>query len=158
MVRHAKEQDTDQLLNMYRELRHAGLPGCTWNSEYPSDEDIMRDIDMGTLYVLEENGQIMGALATEDDEVVEMMACDETLVSRQISRVAICRSCQGRGLCSHLLEGALALLRTEGNEVIRLLVSPNNVPALHAYLRAGFQPIGEGDRYDVHWLLCEKML
>ena len=157
-VRHAEMADLRNLLEMYRDLRTMGLQGCTWSEAYPSDEDIQKDLCSSRLYVMETDGRLVGALATEEDEVMELAPCDAKAASCEISRVAICREMQGRGLCRILLSETLSLLKKEGYEVIRLLVSPDNIPAFRAYLHAGFRPIGEADKYDVHWVCCEKWL
>lgn len=158
MVRHAEVEDLGSLLEMYRDLRTAGLPGCTWSEDYPSDEDIQNDVVSRALYVVETDGRLLGALAREEDEVKELAPCHQNAVSCEISRVAVRRDMQGRGIGFSLLSEALDILKKEGYEVIRLLVCPENAPAYRMYLRAGFVPIGEADKYDVHWVCCEKWL
>ena len=158
MVRHAQTGDLEQLLTMYRELRVSGMPGITWSEAYPSDDDIRNDLTQHALYVLEWQGEVVASLATEMDEVKDLVPCDPQVVSCEISRVAVRRSLQGRGLCGMLMSETLDLLRKEGYQVIRLLVSGQNLPAYRAYLRAGFEILGEADKYDVHWTCCEKWL
>ena len=157
-VRHAEEQDLDQLLLMYREVRTAGLPGVTWSESYPDDEDIRNDVAHRALYVMESQGELIASLAVEEDEVKELVPCDPHAVSGEISRVAVRLSMQGRGLSGELLTETLNLLKEEGYQVIRLLVSRGNLPAFRAYQKAGFEIIGEADKYDVHWTCCEKWL
>ena len=105
MVRHAQTGDLEQLLTMYRELRVSGMPGITWSEAYPSDDDIRNDLTQHALYVLEWQGEVVASLATEMDEVKDLVPCDPQAVSCEISRVAVrdadvgdTGSPQGRGI------------------------------------------------------------
>ena len=158
MIRHALASDVDALLMLYQDLRSAGLPGMTWTEEYPSDEDIRSDIASHAMYVMEENGRIVGAVAREEDEVRELAVCNGAVPSCEISRVAVRRDLHGQGIGRHLLTGTLEMLKKEGYGIVRLLVSPGNIPACCLYRKCGFEIIGEADKYNVHWLCCEKEL
>ena len=158
MVRHADPSDLPELLEIYRELRTAKLPGMTWSEDYPSDRDIEDDVLNDALYVLEEEGRIAAAAAREPDEVGEMMeGCGEDQ-SCEISRVGVRRAMHGQGVGTRLMAELLPMLKQEGFDVVRLLVAPENIPALHLYMGAGFRILGSADKYDIHWLCCEKRL
>lgn len=158
LVRKAEKKDMPEVLAVYRAIREKPTKGCTWTEDYPTDEDLLTDLERESLFLLEEDGAIIGGAAAEADEVPEMAPCDASLRSVELSRVGILPCRQGQGLAGKLVSAVLAMLAQEGVQAVRLLVSPANQAAVKTYSRCGFQPIGEGDRYGVHWLLCERML
>lgn len=151
-------EEADVLLAHYQSM--VGLPGCTWNEFYPAAEDVAHDIAAGAVHALrDETGAIIAAASTEEDEVRPFAFCrDKDARSIEISRVMVVRAHQGKGLARRLMLEMLELLRREGYEVVRLLVSPGNLPAYTLYTSLGFEVIGECDLYDVHWSACELRL
>ena len=157
-VRRARAEEGDILCALYREVKGKLNAGSTWTEDYSADADILADIAASALFCLEEDGKILGACATEADEVKDLVPCDRTAASVEISRVCIRPDRQGEHLAGKLVAGTLECLRREGYAYVRLLVSPGNLPAYRTYLHCGFRVIGEADKYDVHWLCCERAL
>ena len=40
-----------------------GMSFCTWNEAYPGEEEIQGDLSSESLYVLEEKGELIGAIS-----------------------------------------------------------------------------------------------
>lgn len=158
MLTPVRPEEAAVLLAHYQSM--VGLPGCTWSEDYPAAEDAARDIADGAVYALrDETGAIIAAASTEPDEVRDLPFVPHPEArSIEISRVMVVRDHQGHGLARQLVGELIELLRGEGYDVIRMLVSRSNLPAWHTYMQLGFQPIGECDRYDVHWTCCELPL
>lgn len=158
MLTMATEKDLDRLEQLYK--ASIGLPGCTWSDEYPTRGDAAADIAAANLWVVRNAaGQVIAALSAEADEVKQFDFCkDKTSPSIEISRVVVARDQQGRGLAKAMVTELKDVMRSRGYQYIRLLVSPGNKPAMTTYLSAGWQPIGECDLYDTHWLACELKL
>ena len=74
----------------------------------------------------------------------------------ELARIGVLPARGGQGIGTFLLGSALAVARGKGFDVMRLLVSPGNPPALALYRRAGFRTVGEDDRFDQHWL-CQEL-
>lgn len=64
MIRKAERNDLPQLDKLYENARHFmhthGNPN-QWNDGHPCSRDLAVDLDEGVLYVLEEEGEILGA-------------------------------------------------------------------------------------------------
>lgn len=154
----ADMNDLDRIVALYDEARNK--PMCTWTDNYPLREDAENDIRAHRCFVLrDEAGVVIAALSLEEDEVREQpFVTDKTSLSIEISRVVTAAAVRGKHLSRRLVEEVLAQLSQEGCQVVRLLVSRQNIPAWNNYLAAGFTPIGECDLYDTHWVACEKYL
>lgn len=57
-----------------------------------------------------------------------------------------------------MLCSLLRIARAQGYDAMRLLVSPDNTPAVHLYEAVGFIAVGETDVYGQHWLQMELTL
>jgi ribosomal protein S18 acetylase RimI-like enzyme len=64
-----------------------------------------------------------------------------------ITNVSVTHECAGLGIASALLGMCLAAAEAKGFGTVRLEVSPDNVPAVRLYSRAGFRAVAaRGDR------------
>lgn len=99
IIEKSSAADQAEILVLYRSL--IGQPGCTWCKEYPDEEIVAEDLHSGSLYCARENGSIVGAASIEwRDEEVERFDCwsKENEPAAYLSRVAVSRSAQGKGL------------------------------------------------------------
>lgn len=144
---------------LYRSL--IGQPGCTWCEEYPDEEIVAEDLHSDSLYCARENGSIVGAVSIEwQDEEMERFDCwsKENEPAAYLSRVAVSRSAQGKGLAKELMRRAMAEMKARGVKTVRYLVSPGNEAAMRAYRALAFDFSGEADAFGQHWLCYEKRL
>lgn len=158
-IEKASAADQAEILALYRSL--IGQPGCTWCEEYPDEEIVAEDLRSGSLYCARENGSIVGAVSVEwQDEEIERFDCwsKENEPAAYLSRVAVSREMQGRGLAKDLMRYAMAEMKTRGMKTARYLVSPGNEAAMRAYRALAFDFSGEADAFGQHWLCYEKSL
>ena len=114
-IEKASAADQAEILALYRSL--IGQPGCTWCEEYPDEEIVAEDLRSGSLYCARENGSIVGAVSVEwQDEEIERFDCwsKENEPAAYLSRVAVSREMQGRGLAKDLMRYAMAEMKTRG--------------------------------------------
>lgn len=153
----ARAQDAPDVLKLYQSC--IGLPGCTWNEYYPTDEDIQIDRAQGALYILRDGDAVIGAVSAgfkcELDGVCPWQARNNP---GEIGRLCISPARRGEGLGARLLREALMVLRAKGFDGARLLVSPENPPALRLYKSAGFTRAGEAELYERRWQCMETQL
>lgn len=159
IIEKASAADRAEILVLYRSL--IGQPGCTWCEEYPDEEIVVEDLHSDSLYCARENGSIVGAVSIEwRDEEVEHFDCwsKENEPAAYLSRVAVSRSAQGKGLAKELMRRAMAEMKARGMKTVRYLVSPGNEAAMRAYRALAFDFSGEADAFGQHWLCYEKRL
>ena len=159
IIEKSSAADQAEILVLYRSL--IGQPGCTWGEEYPDEEIVAEDLHSGSLYCARENGSIVGAVSIEwRDEEVERFDCwsKENKPAAYLSRVAVSRSAQGKGLAKELMRRAMAKMKAQGIKTARYLVSPGNEAAMRAYRALAFDFSGEADAFGKHWLCYEKRL
>ena len=159
IIEKSSAADQAEILVLYRSL--IGQPGCTWCEEYPDEEIVAEDLHSGSLYCARENGSIVGAVSIEwRDEEVERFDCwsKENKPAAYLSRVAVSRSAQGKGLAKELMRRAMAKMKAQGIKTARYLVSPGNEAAMRAYRALAFDFSGEADAFGQHWLCYEKRL
>ena len=156
-IEKASATDQAEILALYRSL--IGRPGCTWCKEYPDEEIVTEDLHSGSLYCARENGSIVGAVSIEWREV-ERFDCwsKENEPAAYLSRVAVSRSAQGKGLAKELMRHAMAERKARGIKTARYPVSPGNEAAMRAYRALAFDFSGEADAFGQHWLCYEKRL
>lgn len=150
---------TSQALSLYDSLRNT--PGSTWDDEYPSREMIEEDIHCGYLfgmYTADDQLLAVGA-ALPDDELTHLknwqFKADKPCV---FSRIGVCAEMQGQGLAAQMVAFLGEKMRMSGYDVARMLVSPANEKALHAYRNNGFSQCGSTMMYGEEWLCFEKQL
>ena len=159
IIEKASAADRAEILVLYRSL--IGQPGCTWCEEYPDEEIVAEDLHSDSLYCARENGSIVGAVSIEwQDEEMERFDCwsKENEPAAYLSRVAVSRSAQGKGLAKELMRRAMAEMKAQGIKTARYLVSPGNEAAMRAYRALAFDFSGEADAFGQHWLCYEKRL
>ena len=59
VFRKAKEEEKEDIFLLYRSV--VGMPFCVWD-DYPGRDEIEEDMAAGTLFVLEMEGKLLGAI------------------------------------------------------------------------------------------------
>ena len=155
--RKAKKEEADRVRALYGAV--IGLPFCTWNEDYPGEEEIRSDLSSGTLYVLEDGGELFGAISIVPENELDGFDCWKVKEgAREFARVVISPDRQQKGLSHLLVEGILEVLSGMGTKAVHLSVAKKNVPARKLYESTGFKITGEADMYGNSYYLCEKML
>lgn len=157
-LRKAKATDLDCILTLYTEA--IGREGCVWDEEYPGANFLRSDLAAGDLYVLEDGGEIIGAVSLEQereyDDLADFAITDET--EREIARVVIAKEHSGKGLAAKMLQMLFDTLKAEGLRGIRLSVASCNEAAMRTYKKLGFVFLAPAKLYGGDYWLCERIL
>ena len=154
----ASAADIMSVVAIYDSVRNGEF--CVWNEYYPTIEHATADLNAGCLYVLKHDGEVIGCASVEpvaeDDDLPFWKVNDGT--HREVSRVAITPSYQGKGLSRNMMEMLMAELKKQGVLSIHLLAAKKNRPAFRTYQGIGFDVVGECYRYSADYFVCEKLL
>lgn len=155
----AEEEDCEAVLAIYTAC--SKLPGCTWSEDYPTRESFDTDLKNGWLYCLKEGGKIIAVVSLGDFQELQNIGVPWSGSIRhpcELARIGVKPELGGKGVGTYLLNQAIGIARNLQFDGIRLLVSPQNPPAVAMYRRAGFKTAGEIDLYGLHWLCQERAL
>lgn len=154
-----RQEDFDAVMNLYRAA--VGEEGCAWNEDYPTEEDIRRDIERDALFCARnKDGEIISAFAIDSDAEVDGLPCWTPALAPagEIARLVVGRKWQNQGIARQMLLYAMDELRRRGCKGIHFLVSKTNERALRSYGRLDFDKVGEADLYGLDWYCFEKSL
>lgn len=136
-------------------LKEQGLD--QWQSLYPSEEDIMTDIDCGYSHVLEDEGMILctGAILEGAEKFYEVIYHGFWITDGRymtIHRLATRSASRGSGTASIFIEETVKLCREKGLPSIRIDTHRGNLPMQrmlekNGFIRCGIIVFGdEGER------------
>ena len=116
---------------------------------YPNREQTEAAIKAGTLYVLEENGDIPGYIVINNDQFEEYYDVDwrvdcsdeKVLV---VHLITVRKDVMQKGCGERMLRFALEEGRKRGCRAVRLDTTSKNVPSTSLYRKVGFYIAGEG--------------
>lgn len=163
--------DIDELEELYDVLNdylesHVNYPG--WKKGvYPVREQAENGIQNGTLYVAKRDHKIVGSviLNHEPEQVYDLVQWKVEADYEEIYVVhtlAVHPDYLREGVGQALLDFADELAKRDHAKAIRLDVYEKNLPAIHAYEKAGYHYIGQVDlglrKYGLEWFkLFEKV-
>lgn len=153
----ATRADADALKRLYRACAKGQF--CAWDEDYPNDDTIREDLRFGGLFVLKSKGRIVACgsvIPPENEETGPMWTPCQSPCA--LSRIGVAPSEQGKGLSKVLLKMLLIAARGMGYDSARLLVSPQNPPAMRLYRGEGFRLCGMRCAWRTIWLCMEKPL
>ena len=152
MIRRAMESDVDAVERHYTELlTFEQEHGSSTNWElgvYPTRAVAEKGVKDGTLYVLEENGEVCASMILNQVQLDAYASIsweyaadpDQVLV---IHTLCVPPSQAGKGIGKRMVLFALEEAARRGCEVMRLDTWENNKPAANLYLRLGFRYAGK---------------
>ena len=156
-VRKATENDANAVLSLYHNV--SAMDTCTWNEEYPGTIEIKNDIRNGNLFLLMSGSDIAGVLSIVHENELDELPCWTPVENcREIARIAVSPSFQGKNLSTCLIDYSIGLLRSQGCEAIHLLVAEKNLPAQKIYCNCGFKIVGKYEMYGNKYFAGEKLL
>ena len=157
-LKKATDAEVADVALIYEAVKGVGY--CVWNEDYPTAEIAADDQKAGCLYVLKYNNVIIGCASVEpvpeDDDLPFWRINDGT--HREISRIAVLPSHQGKGLAKTMVSLLTDALKREGVRSIHLLAAKENPPAYKTYSALEFDLIGECFRYGHDYYVFEKLL
>lgn len=157
IFRKAVSAEKTEIMNLYRSV--IGTEFCVWNDLYPGKEEIETDLETDNLFVLEDEGKIIGAISIADVNEMDEFECWEIQEdAAEFARVVIAPEYQGKGLSRLLIEGIIEEIKTRGNKAIHISVAQKNTPAFRLYQSMGFEVKEETFMYHNSYWLEEKVL
>lgn len=157
VFRKAQMGEAEHIAVLYKAV--IGTPFCTWNESYPGETEIMGDLSAGSLYVLEEDQELIGAISIVPQNEIDDFDCWKVSENtREFARVVLRPDQQRKGLSICLVEGIIQELQKQNAAAIHIAVSKGNIPTRKLYEKIGFDFCGEADMYGHSFFLCEKIL
>ena len=145
IIRLAQKQDLNELKEMYKKvvenMHKNGLE--IWNEYYPC-EVLADDIANQTLYILEENDEILAScvLCPSEGEHEEKMGWKEqTKDALYVHRFAVNTKYLRQGTGSILLEKLREVSKEKGAKYLRLFAITLNENAIKFYTKNGFNKV-----------------
>lgn len=157
-IKPAAEENIDELLSIYRSL--IGKDGCTWDLDYPSVDDIRRDINQNSLYIVLDHEEIIAAASAGEEADFKRIDCYSKDIKAPcaLSRIAVKTEYQNRGIAKYLIRHIEIEAKKRGFDGIQLLVSKTNPHAKAVYDQMHYVCCGECSMYEIDWYCCEKKL
>ena len=156
IFRKAVEHDLETVFSLYRSV--TGRPFCVWDDDYPGWIDINEDFENGTLYVMEEDGAIIGAISIVVHNELDELAFWEQRCARELARVVVAPGQQGKGIAQRMVAEIASILRHQGVGAIHLLVAKDNLPAQSVYRKCGFRFLENCFMFGHDYIGCERIL
>ena len=154
IFRKAEKNEAEAVMSLYRAV--TGTPFCTWDESYPGETEITEDLSAGTLFVLEEDRELIGAISIVPENELDDFDCWTVKENaKEFARVVLRPDHQGKGLSVHLVEGIINELQKQNVSAIHIAVAKDNIPAKKLYQKIGFYFLGEADMYGHRFFLCE---
>lgn len=154
-----QQSEQETVLEIYRSM--VGTDGCTWSMAYPDQRDVESDLSKGALYCMRgPEEKILGLISVDEDELCAALPQWGQTAKRpaELARLAVIAEYQNRGLARRLILSVMEVLREQGCDAVRYLVSPGNKKALASYAKLDFEYRGKAFLYDQEWLMYEKKL
>lgn len=136
---------------------------------YPTRKDAEDALNMGTLYVYEEDNTIAGSIIVDKVQPAEYedIVWGQDLEKHQVMVIHLLMvrpGMAGRGIASSLIKYAVELAKINSCKGLRLDTGGQNIPAVSLYMKLGFQivetafmKVGGAVAHDGH-LFLEKVL
>ena len=157
LFRKACRDDADAVSALYSAVK--GTRFCVWNDSYPGEEEIEGNLAAGCLYVLEDAGEVIGAVSIVPENETDGFGCWQVRQNaREFARAAVRPDRQAQGLSYRLIDGILRELRARNAAAVHISVAKGNVPARKLYAKTGFEIRGEADIFGGSYFLCELVL
>ena len=144
----ATQNDFDAIIAFYDDVTERTPEMATYarwsKGKHPTEEGISAYIDEGSMYVYQEGGEIIAAVALtmyqgEDYHAIEWSQLVEDDKVAVIHILAVSPDYQGTGIGSEMIREAIRLAQTNGMKAIRLDALASNTPAHKIYNALGFE-------------------
>lgn len=153
MIRAATEADLPKIAQIYEEIldleEQTGVTTTNWQrGKYPTQDSAREAFAAGTLYVMEEEGDLFGCVnlngvqLPEYDAIPWSFAADRDQVM-VIHTLCISPRWAGRGKAREFVDFCEAEARRQGKHVMRLDTWIKNTPANHLYPKLGYRLAGK---------------
>ena len=173
MIRKATFDDIELIEDTYNEhFKHEIEHGAFTifkKGIYPTRKDAEKAVDVGTLYVYEENNSIAGSIIVDKVQPTEYtkIIWEQTFTNNEVMVIHLLMvrpSKAGKGIATSLVRYAMELAKNNSCKALRPDTGSQNIPALSLYKKLGFQivetasmNVGNAIEHSGH-LFLEKVL
>ena len=161
LFRNARPVDKKSILNLYDEVRNAGLISgySDWNEYYPTEEILDADYRGKGIFVLEENDTIIAAVSLLVTDDLDNEPLDWTNVKSCVpARLCVSVEYQHKGIARLIMQNVITYAQGKGFQSVRLLASVVNIPANRLYISMGFVKKGNVSLYDKYFFAYEYII
>ena len=149
-IRRARREDLDEVMDIIGEaqayFKDQAIP--QWQNNYPNRESILKDMELESYYIMEEDGRILAGMAALEGreitygEIFQGQWLTEGDSYMTFHRVAVAQDQKGRGLAGQLLAFGEDLARTRGLKSLRIDTHRSNQSMRRLVEKNGFNYCG----------------
>tara|TARA_B110000196_G_C21117688_1_gene651446 strand:- start:391 stop:894 length:504 start_codon:yes stop_codon:yes gene_type:complete len=150
IIRKANKIDLDNIMKMYKSCVKGMLKNGIdqWDDTYPNTEIISEDLNVGTYYVAEMDGTIIGGVNIDKNQDTTYLALDWEDISDSflvVHRLGVKEELWNKKIGKDLMLFTEKLVIEKGIKSIRLDTYSGNPKAMEFYRRLGYTEIGTID-------------
>ena len=157
VFRAAQEAEAGEVLALYRAAAATGE--TEWDDEYPNAQTIEMGLAANGLYVLCQDGRIVGAVSQIDwPDLDAMDIWSPCKRPAGLARLCVHPEARGQGLGQVLVEEIRRVVREQGFDMTHHMASQHMEPPLRIYRSMGFRQVGEIHMFDTDYFGFEMKL
>jgi len=150
IIRKANKRDLDNIMKMYKSCVTGMLKNGIdqWDDSYPNTEIISEDLNVGTYYVVEMDGAIIGGVNIDKNQDNTYLALDWEDKSDSflvVHRLGVKEEFWNKKIGKDLMLFTEKLVIGRGLKSIRLDTYSGNPKAMEFYRRLGYSELGTID-------------
>ena len=150
IIRKAEISDLENIMKMYNSCVGGMLKNGIdqWDESYPNTEIISDDLKLGSYFVAELNGKIVGGVnidQQQDPTYLNIKWKDNSNQFLVVHRLGVQEENWGDGIGKALMMFSEELVKEHGLSSIRLDTYSGNPKAIEFYLRLGYNELGTID-------------
>ena len=150
IIRKAEISDLENIMKMYNSCVGGMLKNGIdqWDESYPNTEIISDDLKLGSYFVAELNGKIVGGVnidQQQDPTYLNINWKDNSDQFLVVHRLGVQEENWGDGIGKALMMFSEELVKEQGLSSIRLDTYSGNPKAMEFYLRLGYNELGTID-------------
>ena len=147
MIRQARAADIDAVMQIIEAtiIEMHAYGNRQWDKDYPQRDDFLGDIQEGSLYVYEKNGDIGGfvTLNTIEPDEYQGLNWSSEATSLVVHRMAVAPHYRRQGIGGSLLDFAAAFARQHGLTWLKTDTYSLNPKMNALFTQNGYRKIGE---------------
>ena len=150
IIKKANKTDLDNIMKMYKSCVKGMLENGIdqWDNSYPNAEIISEDLNVGTYYIAEIDGIIIGGVnidKNQDDTYLALDWEDKTDSFLVVHRLGVKEEFWNKKIGKYLMLFTEKLVIEKGLKSIRLDTYSGNLKAIEFYIRLGYNELGTID-------------
>ena len=150
IIKKANKTDLDKIMKMYKSCVKGMLENGIdqWDNSYPNAEIISEDLNVGTYYVAEIDGIIIGGVnidKNQDDTYLALDWEDKSDSFLVVHRLGVKEEFWNKKIGKYLMLFTEKLVIEKGLKSIRLDTYSGNLKAIEFYIRLGYNELGTID-------------